>query len=121
MFLQFFKFAAVGLLATFIHVTIVFFLVESVSADPVLASLPAFAAALTIAFILNRVWTFSGSSPGRWQYLKYLTVALAGMLLNVLIMYVTVHVTQGSYWFGLALVVTFVPLFSFVLQRNWTF
>jgi putative flippase GtrA len=120
-FLQFFRFATVGLLATFIHVTIVYLLVEGARVDPVLASLPAFFTALTAGFLLNRSWTFPGARPGKWQYLKYLTAALGGLLLNVVIMYLTVHVAQGSYWLGLALVVTIVPLFSFVLQRNWTF
>jgi putative flippase GtrA len=121
MLLQFFRFASVGLVATVVHVAIVFFLVEWMDVDPVLSSLPAFFTAVSAAFFLNRNWTFSSTQSKNDQFRRYLIVALGGMLLNLVIMYVTVHIAHGPYFVGISLVVAIVPIVSFVLQRKWTF
>lgn len=121
MLIQFFRFASVGLCATIVHVAIVFLLVEWMGFDPVLASFPAFFTAVLVAFFLNRNWTFARPQSRNGQFRRYLMVALGGMLLNVVIMYVTVHIAHSPYFVGIALVLIIVPVTSFLLQRNWTF
>ncbi len=118
---RFVRFAAVGLLATGIHVGAVYFLVETGGVDPALASLPAFVSALAVSYLLNRRWTFQAAGTGFGPFHKYLLVALGGMLLNAVIMFVAVHIAKASYWLGLAIVVAVVPAVSYLLQRDWTF
>jgi putative flippase GtrA len=118
---QFFKFASVGLLATVVHVAIVFVLVEGADAEPVLASLPAFLSALFVSYLLNRRWTFQPAVSGFRCFSKYMFVALGGMLLNAIIMFAIVYVVHGPYVLGLAIVVAVVPVVSFVFHRDWTF
>lgn len=118
---RFLKFVLVGLLATIVHVAIVFLLVEGTGAEPVLASLPAFLAALSVSYLLNRRWTFESAVPNFRSFPKYLLVAVGGLLLNAAIMYVTVHVAHGPYLLGLAVVVSVVPVLSFMFQRDWSF
>jgi putative flippase GtrA len=118
---QFVKFASVGLLATIVHVAIVYSLVEGAGAEPVLASLPAFFSALSVSYLLNRYWTFQASVSGYACFIKYTFVSLGGMFLNVAIMYVAVYIAQGTYLQGLAIVIVIVPVMSFLFQRGWTF
>ena len=118
---RFFRFASVGLLATAIHVAIVYALVEAAGVEPVIASIPAFVAALVASYLLNREWTFRAGEEGIAGFFKYSLVALGGLLLNAAIMYVTVHVIEAHYLLGLAIVVAVVPAASFLLQRDWTF
>ncbi len=118
---RFFRFASVGLLATAIHVAIVYALVEAAGVEPVIASIPAFLAALVASYLLNRNWTFAAGESGIAGFFKYSLVALGGLLLNAVIMYVAVHVMQAHYLLGLAIVVAIVPVASFLLQRDWTF
>lgn len=121
MLLQMAKFGFVGLLATAIHAAMLFFLVEKLGAGPVLASIPSFLTALAISFLINHHWTFVVKGAYGRYFSRYAAVSVAGLLLNIAIMYATVSLLQLSYVAGLGLVIIFVPMFSFLLQRYWTF
>lgn len=121
MLLQMAKFGFVGLLATAIHAAMLFFLVEKLGAGPVLASIPSFLTALAISFLINHHWTFVVKGAYGRYFSRYAAVSVAGLILNIAIMHATVSLLQLSYVVGLGLVIIFVPMFSFLLQRYWTF
>lgn len=121
MLLQLIKFGLVGLFATVIHASILFFLVEQLGVEPVLASIPAFLTALVISFLINHHWTFVVKEAYRRYFSRYTAVAVSGLILNITIMYSTVSLMHQSYVVGLLVVVILVPLISFLLQRYWTF
>lgn len=121
MLLQMVKFGFVGLTATAIHAAMLFFLVEKLSMEPVLASIPAFLTALVISFLINHHWTFVIKGAYRRYFSRYAAVSVAGLILNIAIMYATVSLLHQSYIVGLGLVIIFVPMISFLLQRYWTF
>lgn len=121
MLLQMVKYGLVGLTATTIHAAILFFLVEKWGVGPVLASIPAFLTALVISFLINHHWTFVVKGGYGRYFSRYAAVSVAGLILNIAIMYGTVSLMHQSYLLGLAMVIVFVPLISFLLQRYWTF
>lgn len=118
---QMVRFGFVGLAATAVHVAMLFFLVEQLGAEPVLASVPAFLAALAVSFLANHHWTFAARGAYGQYFIRFAAVSVAGLLLNIAIMYVTVSLMQLSYVAGLMAVIILVPLVSFFLQRYWTF
>ena len=121
MLLQMVKYGLVGLSATAIHASMLFFLVETLGVGPVLASIPAFLTALVISFLINHHWTFVVKGGYGRYFSRYAAVSVAGLILNIAIMYGTVSLMHQSYVVGLAVVIVFVPLISFLLQRYWTF
>jgi hypothetical protein len=50
-----------------------------------------------------------------------MVVSLAGLALNSLAVYVVVHVLAMPYVYAIALMVTVVPVGTFVLSRSWAF
>jgi putative flippase GtrA len=121
MLLQMVKFGFVGLSATAIHIAMLFFLVEKLGLGPVLASIPAFLTALVISFLINHHWTFVVKGAYGRYFSRYAAVSVAGLALNIAIMYGTVSLMHQSYVVGLAVVIVLVPSISFMLQRYWTF
>jgi putative flippase GtrA len=115
------KFGFAGLAATATHVLILLVLVEHAGVGPVPASVPAFLAALLVSFLINHRWTFVARGAWGRYFSRYAAVSVAGLLLNLAIMYGTVSLMRQPYVVGLAMVVVLVPLFSFFLQRQWTF
>lgn len=121
MLIQVVKFGFVGLAATVIHTVVLLFLVEKLGVGPVLASVPAFLTALLISFLINHHWTFVAKGAYGRYFSRYAAVSAAGLILNIAIMYGTVSLMHKPYVIGLGAVIILVPLFSFLLQRYWTF
>lgn len=121
MLMQMAKFGLVGLTATATHIAILLLLVEKLGVGPVLASVPAFLTALVISFLVNHHWTFVAQGAYHRYFSRYAAVSAAGLILNTAIMYGTVSLMHKPYIVGLGAVIILVPLFSFLLQRNWTF
>lgn len=121
MLMQMVKFGVVGLTATAIHTVVLLFLVEKLEVGPVLASVPAFLTALVISFLINHHWTFLAKGTYSRYFSRYAVVSAAGLILNIAIMYGTVSLMHKPYIVGLGMVIVLVPLFSFLLQRCWTF
>lgn len=115
------RFVSVGGLATLLHIALFVAAVELIKLSPVSASVVAFSGAFILSYILNRRWTFSSRGRHQVELPRFFLVALSGLLLNVLIIYVVVEVYSSPYLFGLALVVMLVPLLSYVLNKNWAF
>lgn len=119
--LRFVRFGIVGVAATVIHVAIFSLLVELFRIAPVVASVPAFLTAMLASYSVNHRWTF-GARSSHWVYLpKYAVVSTLGLVLNIVITYLIVNIL--GYWYGmaLALVVTVVPVATYLLNRHWSF
>lgn len=121
MLLQMVKFGFVGLSATAIHAAMLLFLVEKWGVGPVLASVPAFLTALVTSFLINHHWTFMAQGTYGRYFSRYAAVSVAGLILNIGIMYGIVSLMHQSYIAGLGVVILVVPAVSFVFQRCWTF
>jgi len=115
------RFGVAGLLATLTHVSVFVLLVEAFRLRPVVASAPAFLAAVGVSYVLNYRWTFTATGPHRVTLPRFLLVSGAGLLLNLLITWLVVDLL--GWWYGLALlaVILVVPLTTYLLSRFWVF
>lgn len=118
---QFVRFVIAGVCATLVHVGLFVVLVERVHLAPTAASIPAFALALLVSYLLNWAWTFQASSAFLTRLPQFVAVAAVGLVLNVALTLFVVDALQLHYAFALALIVTINPAVTYWLNRQWTF
>jgi putative flippase GtrA len=115
------RFGITGSLATITHAAVLSGLVELLAVPAVVASLPAFGAALLLSYGLNYHWTFRALGEHRVIFPRFTLVAVSGLLLNVLITFLVVNVFGFWYGYALAAVIFSVPLLTYLLSNYWVF
>ena len=115
------RFGIAGICATLTHIAVFVVLVELLALKPLWASVPAFLAALAVSYGMNYAWTFQATGPHQAMFPRFVLVALTGLGLNLVIVWLVVDL--GGYWYGYALaaVIAFVPLITFLLSKWWVF
>lgn len=115
------RFGITGALATLVHALVLAGLVELLTVPAVLASVPAFGAALLLSYGLNYHWTFQTLGQHWMIFPRFTLVAASGLMLNVGITYFIVNL--GGLWYGYALlaVIFSVPVLTFLLNNYWVF
>lgn len=119
-FVKFMKYSLVGCISTFIYFLSVFVFIEGLQMDPVLGSAVAFIIMTIASFFLNVKYTF-GSSITQQKALRFLTVSTIGFILNLLLIYVIVHIFAFHYLVGELVTVLVIPIVNFLLNNYWTF
>ena len=114
-------FGIIGVLATATHVAVFAALVEAGRVAPVLASVPAFLAALLLSYFANHHWTFGARGAHATHMPRFTAVSILGLCLNTAITYGVVDVLGWWYGIALAAVILIVPAFTFLLNRRWTY
>jgi putative flippase GtrA len=126
---QFVKFAVVGGIGTIVNLVVLkasLFLWGRLVGDPTLtvelmASGLAFAVAVVNNYLLNRWWTFRSTGSFAGEFLKFLTVSIAGLGLNELAFWVF----RGQIGIGVlisqCLAILCVLPFNFIMNKLWSF
>ena len=119
------KFASVGLVATVVHAVI--YGVAGKLLEPMLANLIAFTIAFVFSYVGHFLWTFRAQTKGQkiqkafaYQF-KFLLVALSGLVLNSLAVWVVTQWLRIDYLYALGPMVFVVPLVTFALAKVWAF
>jgi putative flippase GtrA len=97
---------------------------EVTGASGLWSNFAAFACAFSVSFLGHFHWTFRARAAGseaRLALLRFLVVALIGLALTTTISYVLVDEMGGSRYLAAGLMVTVVPITTFLLSRNWAF
>lgn len=118
---KFIKYAVVGLIGTFTHLSILGFLVEVLHFSPIVGTTIGFLVTVIISYYLNYRWTFSSSSKHIIALPRYTAVSLIGLCLNTGIMFLTVNVFHLWYVIGQTIAVIMIPLSNFFLNSHWSF
>jgi len=119
------RFAIVGMAATATHVLVMIALVEAASVTPMAGNVLGFLIAVLVSFAGHFYWTFA--APDRrgqaWAgaFRKFVVVALSGLALNSLAVYLVVDIYALYYYWAVAIMVTIVPLVVFLLSKCWAF
>ena len=119
------KFASVGIIATGVH-ALVYGVVGAVL-EPMLANLIAFLIAFLFSYSGHFLWTFRDQTQGRKMHkafayqFRFLVVALSGLLLNSLAVWVVTQWLQIDYLYAIGPMVFVVPLVTFTLAKRWAF
>jgi putative flippase GtrA len=113
------RFGLTGLLNTAVHVVIASSLIELMSVMPAIANGIAFTFATLISYFINTVWSFAGTLHGRTLF-RFVAVSLMGLALASGVSGAISYLGL-SYWYGIAAVVSVLPLFNFSMHHFWTY
>jgi putative flippase GtrA len=125
--LQYARFGTVGLAAAAIHVSMFMAAIELAGFAPMAANFVAFAIAVLVSFFGHFQWTFRGqTADGGWgrrrtALLRFIIVALTGLTLNSLAVYLVVELLVWPYYYAIFLMLSVVPLVVFALSKFWAF
>lgn len=87
-----------------------------------LANGAGFVAALIAGYILHSQWSFRGHGRrSGWSWSRFLVVNFAGYFLNCLWVWLIVDELARPVALSIVPIVTLTPLFTFLLNRRWTF
>ena len=120
--LQLFKFGLVGGSGYLVNL-VVFTLVTNVfGVHYIGAAIAAFCVAVANNFLWNRHWTFEpGTAHPAHQAARFLTVSLAGLLVNLAVLELLVVETSMSGTPAQAIAVAVAVPFNFIGNKLWTF
>lgn len=113
------RFGFVGVLATIVHVSVGMGMHEGVGMAAFWANLIAFACALGVSFIGQTRLTFPDSAVSHGTFARFTVVAVTGLGLNQLIVWVVVSVFGGPYELALVIIFLTVPAVTFLLLKFW--
>lgn len=114
-----FRFGVSGVLVTGVHFLIAVLLIKGARLPPSGANGLAFTAATGLSYLLNTLWSFSGTLRGR-TLLRFLLVAAFGLLLTMAVSW-TAQQLGLNYLLGIVAVAVTVPAASFLLHNTWTY
>lgn len=89
--------------------------------SPLEANIAGYTSAVLISYIGNAAVTFNGQIFRGRQFMKFISVSLAGLLVGQGATYLGIHTLELPYTFTLIVVTTLVAIFSFFFSRLWTF
>ena len=118
---QFARYVIVGGLGTLTHLSILALWVEWLGLDAVQGAVAGFLGALSVSYVLNHYWTFQSRRSHLNSLLRYVVVSVAGLMLNMGMMYALVSILHWWYLTAQLSVILIVPISNFMLNRYWTF
>jgi putative flippase GtrA len=117
------KFGVVGFSGILVDFGVTYLLKEKIRIHRYFANSLGFATAATTNYLLNRVWTFSSTNPDVLaEYAQFFAIALIGLLLNNLIVYLLSDLKFKINFYiakGIATIVVF--LWNFTMNYLFTF
>jgi putative flippase GtrA len=118
---QFILYAGIGLFGTAGHYAMLVFLVQLLEVSPIIATTVGFVIGATINYLLNYHITFSSKKRHGEAFTRFFLVALAGAIINLLIMMAGMKLLHVHYLMIQIFATAMVLLFNFLLNRRWTF
>ncbi len=118
---QVFRYVIVGMLGTIAHLAVLVIFVEIFGYDAITGAVAGFLSALSISYVLNHYWTFQSLRRHLSSFWRYAIVSLAGLILNVGMMYALVVIFNWWYFVAQLSVILVVPVCNFLLNRYWAF
>lgn len=121
-FTRFVKFAIVGATCAFIDFGITAWAREKLQYKKLIANSMGFSVAVISNFFLNRYFTFSAlQSDMKLQFMKFIVVALVGLGLNNLIVYVISELKAKNFYYSKVLATGVVMFWNFFANYFFTF
>lgn len=119
---QFIKFALVGTSGLIIDFGITFILKEKYASNKYFANSIGFSFAVISNYFLNKYWTFHDLNPEIFsQALKFVLIAILGLLINNLMIYLLNHHKGFSFYVAKVFAIGSVVLWNFTANYFYTF
>ncbi len=121
LFFQLCRFGLVGLTAAAIHFSTVVFLVQTFMFQPLVANIIGFMLAFNCSYWGHKLWTFQDTTSRHAIALpKLLTVQLMNFAANESLFSIFLWMNL-PYTLALLLVLTILPIFTFIASKWWVF
>jgi len=122
LFFKFLKFGLVGFLGLIIDFGVTYAVKEKLRWNKYLANSLGFIIACINNYILNRAWTFENTDPAvGWQFSKFLFVAVVGLVLNNLLIYLLTERLRLNFYPAKLVAIILVFFWNFSLNYFYTF
>lgn len=120
---EFIKFACVGLVGTFINVSILYYLTDYYRVYYMLSAFIAFVVAVTFNYIFNKIWTFKEKIDYKLisKYFNFLVVSLMALFVNLIFLYIFTEFFKVYYLFSQVIAIGLSLIINFIGNKIWTF
>jgi len=120
---QFFKFAIVGVLNTFINMGVLYVFTEYLKVYYIVSAIFAFLVAVTNSFILNKIWTFKEDIKDKTtkKYSKFFIISVLALITNLSLLYVFTEVFKFYYLISQVIAIAVSLWINFLGNKFWTF
>lgn len=115
------KFAVVGLVATLIHILMVWFLMKIFSQPPFAANALAFFTAFGFSYMGHYHWSFKSQAKEGNSFRRFFLVAGSAFLLNNILLVYMLEKAYFSELISVVISVFIIPLYTFIGSRFWAF
>ena len=115
------KFGLVGITGMLIDFSFTWLCKEKLRWNKYLSNSIGFTLAVISNFILNRIWTFKNYDAVAPQFIKFLMVSLAGLLINNLLLYTFIKRTDKNFYVLKLLVIGIVFFWNYFINLFFTF
>jgi putative flippase GtrA len=116
-----FRFGIVGVIATAVHIFVVWILLNHTDLATLIANALAFLAAFGISFSGHYFWTFQNpGDPGR-AIRRFLLISTGGFATNTLFLAAMLRIGWLSPFVSAVVSVAVIPLATFLASRLWGF
>ena len=88
---------------------------------PILASLAGYAVGVCVSYFGNSRFTFRRPALHGPQFVRFATISLTGLAINLSIVWVATHTLGWPLWQAMVPVVMLVPTATFVMSKFWAF
>jgi len=117
-----FKFAIVGVLATFVHSACYFALLESQLASPQQANILGFLCAFFLSFFGQMKFTFNKKGTiNKSQFFRFSIASGFSFLLNAFWVFAITDILSINPDYALLGIIVLTPILSFFIMNRWVF
>jgi putative flippase GtrA len=122
LFIKFLKFGLVGCTGMVLDFGLTYLTKEKLRWNKYLANSLGFIVACSSNYLLNRVWTFHSADPDiGWQFSKFFLVAVSGLLLNNLVVYLLTEKLKLNFYLAKVLAIGLGFFWNFAFNYLYTF
>lgn len=116
---QILKFGTVGLFAFIIDYFILFFLTEFYEVYYFISNAVAYSISTIFNYFISMMWVFKAkeSLSKRNQFIIFVTLSLAGLVINQIVIYISVEKINLYYLIGKLLAIIIVMIWNFITKK----
>ena len=119
---QLIKFCIVGGSGVFVDFGVTYLCKEWLRFNKYIANSLGFFCASTTNYLLNRIWTFGSDDPDiTAQYLRFLGIALIGLLINNTVIYLLHDRLKWNFYFSKLCAIGVVTFWNFFMNYFFNF
>ena len=118
------KYYSVGASGVLVNLGLLFFLTEFIGLWYFLSYIFAISVSITSNFVLNKFWTFKDEIDSQRtivMYIKFVSVSLMGMGIQLSCVYVLVETLSIYYMLAALISIAIAGGVNFIVNRRWTF